>query len=87
MLPFHYLVGTPPGVQYFTERHELTLFSHEQYLTAFDAAGLHAVYDTEGLIGRGLYIGRRLPSDGIGDNASAGAADATAGAVAGDSPT
>ena len=87
VLPFHYLVGTPPGVQYFTERHELTLFSHEQYLTAFDAAGLHAVYDTEGLTGRGLYIGRRLPSDGIGDNASAGAADATAGAVAGDSPT
>jgi hypothetical protein len=56
---FHYLVGTPDGVQYFTERHELTLFSHAQYLTVYDAAGLHTVYDAEGLMGRGLYIGVR----------------------------
>lgn len=56
---FHYLVGTPDGVQYFTEQHELTLFSHAQYLTAYDAAGLHTVYDAEGLMGRGLYIGVR----------------------------
>lgn len=57
VMPFHYLVGTPEGVQHFTERHEFSLFSHEQYLTTFKAACLHAVHDAEGLMGRGLYIG------------------------------
>ncbi|HKX16505.1 MAG TPA: class I SAM-dependent methyltransferase [bacterium] len=57
VMPFHYLVGTPEGVQYFTERHEMTLFSHDQYVAAFKVAGLHVVHDAEGLMGRGLYIG------------------------------
>jgi SAM-dependent methyltransferase len=57
VLPFHYLVGTPQGVEYFTERHEVGLFSHDEYLAAFHAAGLEALYDEEGLMGRGLYIG------------------------------
>jgi SAM-dependent methyltransferase len=59
VMVFHYLVGTPEGVQYFTEPHELTLFSHAQYLAACDAAGLHTVHDAEGLMGRGLYVGVR----------------------------
>ena len=59
ILPFHYLVGTPEGVQYFVERHELALFAHEDYLAAFRASGLDVVYDEEGLMGRGLYIGIR----------------------------
>ncbi len=59
ILPFHYLVGTSEGVQYFTERHELALFSHNEYLAAFRATGLEVVYDEEGLMGRGLYIGIR----------------------------
>jgi ubiquinone/menaquinone biosynthesis C-methylase UbiE len=50
-------VGTPQGVVCFTERHELALFSHEEYLAAFGAARLEVVYDEEGLMGRGLYIG------------------------------
>jgi SAM-dependent methyltransferase len=57
VLPFHYLVGTPQGVEYFTERHELGLFSHEEYLGAFRAVGLEPLFDEEGLMGRGLYIG------------------------------
>ncbi len=57
VLPFHYLVGTPQGVESFTERHELGLFSHEQYLAAFRTVGLEIEYDEEGLMGRGLYIG------------------------------
>jgi SAM-dependent methyltransferase len=57
VLPFHYLVGTPQGVQYFTERHELALFSHADYLEAFRLVGLQTTYDEEGLMGRGLYIG------------------------------
>jgi ubiquinone/menaquinone biosynthesis C-methylase UbiE len=54
---FHYTVGTPRGVEYFTERHELGLFTHEEYLGAFRKAALEVTHDPEGLDGRGLYIG------------------------------
>jgi ubiquinone/menaquinone biosynthesis C-methylase UbiE len=54
---FHYMVGTPQGVEYFTERHELGLFTQEEYLEAFHKAGLETIHDPEGLDGRGLYIG------------------------------
>jgi SAM-dependent methyltransferase len=54
---FHYMVGTSKGVEYFTERHELGLFTHEEYLEAFRNAGLEVIHDPEGLDGRGLYIG------------------------------
>jgi len=54
---FHYLIGTPQGVEYFTERHELGLFTHNEYLEAFHKTGLDVVHDSHGLDGRGLYIG------------------------------
>jgi SAM-dependent methyltransferase len=54
---FHYLVGTLQGIDYFTERHELGLFTHEEYLDAFRQAGLAIQHDSKGLDGRGLYIG------------------------------
>jgi SAM-dependent methyltransferase len=57
ILNFHYLAGTPEGITYFTERHELGLFTHEQYSGAFRAAGLQLTYDEAGLMNRGLYIG------------------------------
>ena len=59
VLDMHHLVGTPDGVEHFVERHELGLFSHEQYLGAIREAGLVAEHDAEGLMGRGLYIGLR----------------------------
>lgn len=55
----HYLVGTPGGVEHFVERHELGLFEKEEMIDAFRAASLEVSYDPEGLMGRGLYIGRR----------------------------
>ena len=56
ILDFHYLVGTPQGVEHFRELHEAGLFSHEEYLEAFRAAGLQPAHDPEGLMGRGLYV-------------------------------
>jgi SAM-dependent methyltransferase len=56
IVEFEYLVGTPNGVERFTERHELGLFTVEQYLEAFQAAGLDADHDPEGPMGRGLYV-------------------------------
>jgi len=56
MFEFEYLVGTPDGIERFTERHELGLFTVEQYLQAFRSAGLEAEHDQEGPMGRGLYI-------------------------------
>lgn len=57
VLRFHYLVGTRAGIEYFTEDHTLGLFSHDDYIGAFRAVGLDVLYDAEGLIGRGMYIG------------------------------
>lgn len=62
ILDFHYLVATSDGIEYFTERHEAGLFTHEEYLDAFRDAGLDVTHDPEGLIERGMYIGCRLRS-------------------------
>jgi hypothetical protein len=51
------LIGTPDGVRYVTERHEMGLYTHEQMMAALEAAGLRAAFEPEGLTGRGLYIG------------------------------
>ncbi len=61
VLDFHFLVGTPDGVQRFTEQHELALFTHTDFTDAFQSSGLQPTHDHEGLIGRGLYIGTPPP--------------------------
>jgi hypothetical protein len=50
-------VGTPQGVEYYTELHEVGLFTDDQYRSAFIEAGLSFDRDEQGLIGRGLLIG------------------------------
>ena len=54
----HHLVGSPDRVEHFVERLVMGLFTHDEYLGAFRQAKLETIYDHEGLMGRGLYIGR-----------------------------
>jgi SAM-dependent methyltransferase len=56
---FHYLVATTEGIESFTEEHVVGMFTHQQYVDAFRAAGLSVEHDPEGLMGRGLFVGRR----------------------------
>jgi ubiquinone/menaquinone biosynthesis C-methylase UbiE len=58
VMDMHHLVTTPAGVEYFIEHHELALFSDDEYRVALEAAGLVVTRD-EGIIGRGLYVGRK----------------------------
>ena len=65
IVDFHYLIGTPDGVESHFEHMELGLFTAEQMMAAFEAAGLVVEHDPEGLIGRGLFIGvRETPETG-----------------------
>jgi SAM-dependent methyltransferase len=59
LLEFEYLVGTSKGIKHMSEHHEFGLFTHEEYLDAFQSTGLKVIYDKKGLAGRGLYIGRK----------------------------
>jgi SAM-dependent methyltransferase len=59
ILNFHYMIGEAGGITQFEERHEIGLFTHEEYLSAFEAAGLATAHDIEGVDGRGLYIGSK----------------------------
>jgi ubiquinone/menaquinone biosynthesis C-methylase UbiE len=57
ILEFHYLIGTPYGIEYFVEIDELGLFTAEQYREALTSAGLNVSEDFPGLMNRGLFIG------------------------------
>lgn len=59
IIHFEYLVGTPKGIEHIVEQLDLGLFSHEEYVHAFERAGLDTTHDPQGIIGRGLYIGRK----------------------------
>jgi ubiquinone/menaquinone biosynthesis C-methylase UbiE len=54
---FHYLVGTLKGVEYFQERHELGLFTTDEYKLALRDCDLEVIHDPWWLNARGLYLG------------------------------
>jgi SAM-dependent methyltransferase len=61
-IDMHYMVGTPAGLEQFVNHLEFGLFTEDEMRAAFEGAGLDVEHDPEGLIGRGLWIGRR-PQD------------------------
>ena len=73
IMQFEYLVGTPAGIEAFSERHEAALFTDEEYRQAFVAAGLSVEHDPDGLIGRGLYIGQPAANGSAGAQHDVGA--------------
>jgi hypothetical protein len=56
IVEFHYLIGSPAGVEHFTERHEIALFTDSEYGMALTQAQLTVEHDDYGLTGRGLHI-------------------------------
>jgi SAM-dependent methyltransferase len=52
-----FMIGTPEGITFLNERHELGLFTRDQYLESFSSLGLATTWDDRGLMGRGLMIG------------------------------
>lgn len=60
VLTFSFLVGRADGIEHWDEYHELGLFTREEMMDAFHAAGLEVVeHDAHGLTGRGLYVARK----------------------------
>src|SRR5262245_24377751 len=55
-LHFDYEIEGSDGTQRFTELHKLGLFTVEEMVDSFEAAGLRTTYHPEGPSGRGLYI-------------------------------
>ncbi len=56
VMSVQYLIATPEhGIRHLTDRHRLALFTREQYLAAFEAAGCPA--ELLEPFGRGLFVG------------------------------
>ncbi|HBX79196.1 MAG TPA: class I SAM-dependent methyltransferase [Acidimicrobiaceae bacterium] len=59
VLPIHYLVGGPEGVEHWVETHEMGLFTDAEYTSALRAAGLEVVPDPGDLAGRNMYVAHK----------------------------
>jgi SAM-dependent methyltransferase len=56
VVQMHYLRSTSDGIEHFSERLELGLFTRDEMTRAFESANMNVRYDSEGLMGRGMYI-------------------------------
>ena len=59
IIDFEYLIMTFDGPIHESERHELGLFTMDQYRIALESADLSVDYDPIGPMGRGLFVGVR----------------------------
>jgi SAM-dependent methyltransferase len=57
LLLHDYLRSKPDSVEHCSERIELGLFTRDEMTWAFEFNGMEVRYDSEGLMGRGLYVG------------------------------
>lgn len=57
ILELHHLVGSESSVEHLVERHELTLFTDEEYREAFIAAGLDVETTVSPMPDRDRYVG------------------------------
>ena len=55
---FEYMIGDSSGISRVSETHEMGWFTHPEYMSVFQKAGLIVEHIKPGLTGRGLYIGR-----------------------------
>ncbi|GAB2459615.1 hypothetical protein GCM10011375_09550 [Hymenobacter qilianensis] len=53
----NYMVGTPEGVNNFSEEHIMGLWTDIDYRSAMEKASVEVNYDPKGLFGRGMYYG------------------------------
>ena len=60
-LHFDYEIAGPAGVEHSSELHELGLFTIDETLAGFAAAGLSASYDPAAAAGRGRYVATLAP--------------------------
>lgn len=58
-LDFLYALVTPSEMKTWRSSEHLTLFERSEMTGAFERAGLSVEHDPQGLMGRGLYIGKR----------------------------
>jgi SAM-dependent methyltransferase len=65
-LEMHHLVRTASGVEYFVERHRLAMTPTEDYVGAFEGAGLKTHVVTDYMPGRDRVVGVRPPGQDAG---------------------
>ena len=59
VLDFHWLVARRGReVEYFSEVHELYLFTRDDYVEALEGAGFEVRIEEGGLVGRGMFVGK-----------------------------
>jgi len=57
VLDFHFVIGTPKGVNYYRDSNKMFLFSKEMFESAISSAGLEYYYETPKWARSGLVIG------------------------------
>ena len=72
VLLHNYLRANRNGVEHYSERIELGLFTRDEMTWAFEFAGMEVRYDSEGLMGRGLYVGKHDSKIRLGAGAASG---------------
>jgi SAM-dependent methyltransferase len=68
VLLHRYMRCGPCGIEHYSDRIELALFTRDEMTWAYEFTGMKARYESEGLMGRGLYIGmhtKRADPDGL----------------------